>query len=113
MWQYSHEYLYGPVEIRRCDPGSGRAIHRVPYTGYSVPMAYLTVADGFPFPLSGSVRDAILPIHFASDPHVDSRWWFRPVAVSSESMRAASGPVDAVGAVAIVGECGATGGRSD
>lgn len=72
------------------------------YTGYSVPMADLTVADGFPFPLSGSVRDAIIPLHFASDPHVDSRWWFRLVAASSESTRAASGPVDDSADVAVV-----------
>ena len=86
--EYTHDYLYGPVEVRGGEPGSGHAMHRVSYTGDDVPMADLVVADGFPFPLSGDVRDTVLPRHFAADPHVDSRWWFRLVAVSSESMRA-------------------------
>ena len=86
--EYTHDYLYGPVEVRGGEPGSGHAMHRVTYTGDDVPMADLVVADGFPFPLSGGVRDTVLLRHFAADPHVDSRWWFRLVAVSSESMRA-------------------------
>ena len=86
--EYTHDYLYGPVEVRGGEPGSGHAMHRVTYTGDDVPMADLVVADGFPFPLLGGVRETVLPRHFAADPHVDSRWWFRLVAVSSESMRA-------------------------
>ena len=85
---YDHDYLYGPVDIRGGDPGSGRAIHRVSYTGDEVHMADIVVADGLPFPLSGGVRDGVLPAHFAADPHVDTRWWFRLVAASSEEVAA-------------------------
>ena len=85
---YEHDYLYGPVSIRGGEPGSGRAIHRVSYTGDEVYMADIIVADGLPFPLSGGVRDGVLPAHFAADPHVDARWWFRLVAASSEEVAA-------------------------
>ena len=107
---YSHDYLYGPVEVRGGEPGSGHAMHRVTYTGDDVPMADLVVADGFPFPLSGDVRDTVLPRHFAADPHVDSRWWFRLVAVSSESMRALDS--GGMGGEGVGGDGGATAGAS-
>lgn len=86
--EYEHDYLYGPVDIRGGEPGSGRAIHRVSYTGDEVHMADLVVADGMPFPLSGNVRDGVMPAHFAADPYVDTRWWFRLVAISSEATAA-------------------------
>ena len=117
--EYEHDYLYGPVHIRGGEPGSGRAMHRVSYTGDAVPMADMVIADGIPFPLSGGVRDAVLPMHFASDPHVDGKWWFRLVAVSSESTRASGSAGDTSGGGGISGmsapgadRTGNTGGRA-
>ena len=97
---YAHEYLYGPVEIHGGEKGSGRAMHRVTYTGDAMPMADLVVADGIPFPLSGDVRDAVRPAHFASDPHVETRWWFRLVASSVAEAEMAADAAAAAAAIA-------------